>query len=282
MQANPTPDVYPQDPRFYLSSEYELRLKRRPHYSLRAFARDLGVSPSTLTDFLKGRLGFSRERAVMIARKINLSEPQQAHLWDLLESKFARQGEVRKSALDRIRARTQSDSFSLDAFRAIADWYHLAILELVEIGRIKGPQTATAAKEAAGALGLGLRTAKQALERLKTVGLLSSCKDGWQVTESDTFVGKQTPSMAIRLFHAQIMKKAQEALEEQSIDRRDFSSTIFSVRAADLPELKRELVEARLKILRKYASRDKRDSVYCLSTQLFDLVSDQKVAATFV
>src|SRR5262245_32015851 len=95
-------DVFPPDPRQYLKSELELRQQRRPQYSLRAFARDLNMSPSTLSDFFHGKLGLSRERVRHVGEKLRLSEAQQEHLNDLLESRFARKNEDRKAAKWRV------------------------------------------------------------------------------------------------------------------------------------------------------------------------------------
>ena len=77
--------VYPRDPRQYLKAELELRQQRRPQYSLRAFARDLNMSPSTLSDFFHGKLGLSKDRVRHIGTKLNLTDMQQSHFNDLLE-----------------------------------------------------------------------------------------------------------------------------------------------------------------------------------------------------
>ncbi len=41
--------------RSYLEKEYKTRLKLNSSYSKRAFARDLGLSPTSLNDFLLGK-----------------------------------------------------------------------------------------------------------------------------------------------------------------------------------------------------------------------------------
>ena len=59
-------DYLPKDASSYLQEELALRKARRPQYSLRAFARDLGMSPSALSEFLAGQQGMSKDRAVGI------------------------------------------------------------------------------------------------------------------------------------------------------------------------------------------------------------------------
>jgi uncharacterized protein (TIGR02147 family) len=127
--------VYPPDPRQYLKSELEIRQQRRPQYSLRAFARDLSMSPSTLSDFLQGKLGLSKSRVEHIGEKLNLSLDQREHFNDLLESRFARKQEDRKAAKWRVssRIKSQVSHLSIDSLHVIAEWFHMGILELVEM-----------------------------------------------------------------------------------------------------------------------------------------------------
>jgi hypothetical protein len=44
----------------YLNKEFKIRVKHNSSYSKRAFSRDLGISPTSLNDFLAGKrnLGF--------------------------------------------------------------------------------------------------------------------------------------------------------------------------------------------------------------------------------
>src|SRR5688572_7255268 len=123
---------FPQDAAEYLKLELELRMQGRKAYSLRSFAKDLEMSPGTLVDFLKGRLGFSRSRAEFVAHEIGLSAEQRQHFWDLLEAKFSRNDGARKTAQSRCQTRIQSEKPSVQT-EITAQWYHMAILELIDL-----------------------------------------------------------------------------------------------------------------------------------------------------
>ena len=58
-----------------LKAELEKRQRANARYSLRAFARDLGVSPSNLSEILQRKAGLSRIKAQEIAKKLNLLRP---------------------------------------------------------------------------------------------------------------------------------------------------------------------------------------------------------------
>jgi uncharacterized protein (TIGR02147 family) len=265
-------DYYPEDHRFYIETELELRLKRRPQYSLRAFARDLELSPSTLSEFLNGHLGLSRETTCEVAKKLKLTDNQTQHMWDLIQSKFARNVQKRKEAEIKANSRlhSQQSKVSLDEFRFIADWYHLATLELLELN-----DEYQNLPKMAKALGLTKSKMKEVIERLINLKLLKREDDKLFVDSATTNVGENAPSSSIRLFHAQIMAKAHRALETQNVDQRDFSSTLFTISKSDLPEIKKDLNMAWLNIASKYSAREKKDSLYCLAIQFFNLLEKE-------
>lgn len=58
---------------FLLKQGFELRKKRNPRYSLRKYAKDLGLTPMHLSYILRGRRGLSRKKAEPIAKYLRLS-----------------------------------------------------------------------------------------------------------------------------------------------------------------------------------------------------------------
>jgi uncharacterized protein (TIGR02147 family) len=148
-------DFYPQDSRHYLKFEFEARKKRRPHYSLRAFARDLELSPSALSEYLSGKLSFSEERVLQVSKKIQLKPIQTEHWIDLIKMESASSQADREVAAVKVKARATQEkgSIALDLFQVISDWYHYALLELIDIDeKYQDP------KAAAKALGIDVKT----------------------------------------------------------------------------------------------------------------------------
>jgi uncharacterized protein (TIGR02147 family) len=259
-------DLYPEDPRTYLKAELEIRQLRRPQYSLRAFARDLQMSPSALSDFFHGKLGLSKERVQTIASKIRLSEPQQDHLYDLLEMRFARSGETRKAAKWRVEQRIsrQPGRLSLEKFCLIADWYHLAIPELLELDeKFQQP------KELAKALSISLPKAKRALQALTEIGLLNFENGRYVVSENSTMTGDENPNQMIRQAHLQILSLAQKSIESLSMQERENVSVFLGIRNEDYPELQNQLRKAVTNVLRRFAAREGKDRLYCYTHHFF-------------
>lgn len=262
-------EYFPEDHRFYVEHELKLRLHRRPQYSLRAFARDLSLSPSTLSEFLNGYLGLSRTKTIHVAQKINLTTEQSEHFWNLMESRFSRSLHKRREAAVRAKSRIHSEQtkVSLDEFQFIADWYHLAILELLELAPIYQD-----IKILSKALGLTRKKTTEGVERLLKLNLIKKENGQLIIDKNTTNVGENVPSESVRLFHSQILAKALNAIETQSLEQRDFSSTMISINNSDIPEIKKELNQFWLSLASKYSAKSKKNSLYCLSTQFFDLL----------
>jgi len=226
------------------------------------------MSPSTLSDFLHGKLGLSKERVRFIGQKLNLSNDQQDHFCDLLEVRFARKPEDRKAAKWRVasRLKAQSSHLPLESLQVIADWYHMAILELIEIDeKYQDPN------ELAKHLRVPTNRIKHAIERLIKINLLQQEGDRLIVKDSATVAGDETPSSAIRQMHLQVLALTERAIEEQTFPERDDLSVFFSIRKKDYPDVQRELRRVILDTLNKFSAKDQRDSLYCFNSHLFSI-----------
>jgi uncharacterized protein (TIGR02147 family) len=254
-----------RDPREYLRFEHELRRARRPAYSMRAFARDLEVSPSGLNDFLKGRVGMSPGRVEKIAQILRWSPTRKEHFLDLIYSKHGQDPAVRQASQMRIKARLKegSSGLDLDAFKAISEWHHLVIRELCEL------KDNLQIKEIAHELEISPQLAAKAVKRLLRLKLLKETSKGFKPTEANCHFGDEIPSEAIREFHSQILDLAQRALKEKSMNERESHSLIFSIRKEDLSSLRSDLKKAILQIANKYAHSENRSAIQALSLQVF-------------
>ncbi len=264
-------EYYPQDSRHYLKFEFEARKKRRPHYSLRAFARDLELSPSALSEYLSGKLSFSEERVMQVAKKIQIKPTQREHWLDLIKMESSSSKADREVAAVKVRARSSQEkgNLALDLFQIVSDWYHYALLELIDVDSKYQDH-----KAAAKALRIDTKTVKESWERLIQVGLAEKSDGVYKASSLATFAGEDIPSAALRNYHAGLISKSLIAQEEQPIEKKEFISIVFSFNSADLKSIKDELYKFEVDLTNRYSQNKNKDSVYCLSTQLFNLVSE--------
>lgn len=255
--------IFPEDPRTYLRQEYDHRHKRNPAYSWRSFARDLKLSPSMLSEFLKGRYGLSRGKATSVAQAIRLDITNTEHFIDLLEAGFHRLPMHRENARLRADERMRKTTPPKESLRGILDWSFLAMLEIagVEQGEAKlsgwmAPFKHLHAQAAA------------ALTRLRDLKLVDDLN---RPSEEVTVAGDQFGEDDLRSLHAQTLALAGQALDGMTSLERENLSVYGSIRAEDFAEMRKELNDTLVQLLNKYASKPGTDSVYCFAMQAFPI-----------
>lgn len=258
------------DYRQILKSELEKRCAKNPRYSLRAFARDLKWGSARLSEILNGKTGLSREKAEEISLRLGFTPDETEYFSNLVESTHARSAVKRELARTRLTKHRQVEfnSLEIDHFKVISDWYHFAILELTEIQGFKSD-----ARWIANALGIQEIEAKLAIERLIRLDLLEIKRKRYVQKENYMTVSSAVPAEAIRNFHRQVLKKATEAVDLQSIDQRDLGAMTMSVNIKDLPEIKERIRKFRRSLNLFTQANETKNSVYCFSTQLFELTN---------
>jgi uncharacterized protein (TIGR02147 family) len=255
------------DYRALLRHELESRCERNPRYSLRSFARDLGVTSSRLSEVLRGRYGLSRDSATQMAKRLGWSNQEIDHFGDLVDLQHARSRQKKLAAQGRLSAyNPQYRLLTADSFRVIADWYHYAILELTTLVGFKSDT-----KWIARRLGISLHLARGAIARLKRLGLLVDEKGNFRAAEGFTASPSGVPSDALKKFHRQLLEKAVSALYLQSVEERDFAHMVLAIDRARLPEAKEELKRFRRHFDAKFGASPSRNDVYCLGLTFFSL-----------
>lgn len=262
--------LLPQNYKDYLVREFNSRKSRRPAYSKRAFARDLGLSPSTLVDFLKGKPCISSRRILELSEKLRLNAKSRDHWLDLYTIAFSKKASEVKLAKARILERSSSleDKKSLEQFNVACEPIYWIYLELLTIN----PQMQSLSK-AAIALGITEAKLKKINKELLNLGFLKKSPEGI-LTPSEAFriFGDGRPSKTLRHFHKSLMKKAINSLETQSSEDRFQASVIFSIPKNKLKDLIYKLEKVNYEVLTEFSEGSDQDSVYGFSFHLFDLI----------
>ncbi len=260
-------EVLFNDPKDFLKLEFDLRRTRNVAYSMRAFARDIKVSPSSLAEFMNGQSGISAKRAEAICKTLKWSPERSEFFVTLIRSHFEKDRNLRVAAQIQIQNHLNkgSGAISLDAFKLMSDWYHLAILELLDMNEeFSIPQIAEK-------LEVEVENVQGAIDRLLHFKLIKKTNRGYLPTELTSHFGDKGSSEAIRHFHFQMLQKAVTALDNLNLNERDFCTHIFSIRKADLPNLTKDLQKATLLVLSKYTQPDKKSLLMSFGTQLIPI-----------
>ena len=258
------------DYRDILKNEFEKRFTANPLYSLRAYARDLGVSPSRLSEIFARKNGLSTTNAVRISELLRLDESTREwfrHSVSAQHSRNPAQRKISQAELEKNRAAISTRILNHEEFRVIANWYHFAILELLVLKNFT-----LSAKNVSAQLGISVDEADLAIERLKKLGWMKKVGERWITKEEYRTVSSPTPSQAIRSFHTQILNKAETAIEEQGISERIVHTLILSTRADKMTQANAELEKFCAEFNRKFSAEvDSGEKLYALSLQFFRL-----------
>lgn len=134
MKAHVLTDAAPPSRRFrrLLQEELALRCARNPRYSLRAFARYLGLDHSTLSQLLRGRRRFTRRTIERVGKRLALA-PE-------MITQFV---ELERTPTEPWTSR-ELRQLSRDAALTLAEWYHHAILKLTRLTSFRYSATTVA------------------------------------------------------------------------------------------------------------------------------------------
>ena len=129
-----------QSYRTFLKSELADRVTANEAYSLRAFSKHLGVTPSMLSDVLRGKRNLSLDMALKISHRLKLEGKEVEYFSTLVQFDTAKTMELKAELQTRLLAlnsKNDPHDLNVDAFKMIADWYHIAILEICTLPRVK-------------------------------------------------------------------------------------------------------------------------------------------------
>lgn len=247
-----------------IKDDLSLKQRTNPQYSLRAYAKYLGIDSSTLSKVLNGKRALSAKNSVEIANKLKLG-PKERTLF--LESLYRL-----KTSIDKIEIKPFDDRFMLDEsyFKVIAEWEHYALLSLFDIEDFDPTFS-----EIAERLDLTNNRAETVLGNLLTCGLVKNvggklvrCHDDIRTTEDVT-------SKALKQSHLEALEMGKQKLEEIDVELRDFSSTTLSVDLSKMTEAKTIIREFRLKMTALLKDGDKSE-VFQLAIQLYPLSKVKK------
>jgi uncharacterized protein (TIGR02147 family) len=265
-------------PAQWLRHAYEERRQRNPRYSQRAFSRFLGISSGRLCELMSGKREIGPALASRISERLALA-PNEYQAW-LHNIERRRQSRVRRQRLGALLRPTGPEDgafveLSGDRFRYIADWYHLAILNLARTSDFQSDIAWMAQR-----LGITEVQAQHAVDRLKRLGLLGEENGKLIRRESQLKSTNEIPSTAIRKNHRQTLELAAESLEEVPMELRDISSMVMAISPRRLSDAKNAVRNFRreLAMLLEEEESDKTE-VYSLSIALFP-VSNRNPAVT--
>ena len=243
-----------------------IRQKANPQYSLRAFARDIGVHHGTLGQVLKGTRPLPIKVANSVVNKLKLSPKEKTLFMESLMRK--------KLSIDSIKIDEHEERFMLDEsfYKVLAEWEHVAILELFNLHGFEG-----SLEEITTRLNLSKNRAEVALNNLIICGLLIMDDEGkMNLAHPELRSTEDIKSQALRDSHIETMQMGIEKIESVEVELRDFSSMTVALSLDKLPEAKTIIREFRMKMGALLKDSEIKTDVFQLAIQFFPLTEVTK------
>ncbi len=248
-----------------MSEELARRQKANPRYSLRAFARHIGLSPGELSELLRGKRKLSLKSAVRVAKSLSLNSTECKHLLYLAQLD---QGEGTE-LLDQVKGPKSKEELTAEMFHLVSDWACFAILNLSECSGFSWKPSYISKR-----LGITTPHAQSAVERLERVGLVKEINGKKRVDPDHVVAAPGVPSEAIRNYHKSILQKAIDALDFQKMNERDISGIGLALDPKHIDSVKKEIADFQDQLTEKYQN-GKKSEVYQLEVALFRLTEGE-------
>jgi uncharacterized protein (TIGR02147 family) len=262
--------------RSYLNGVLVERSRVNSSYSLRGFAKSLGLQASELSEILRGKRKLSDSRALQIADRLDLDGERASYFRLLVQLERSKDPSSKRVLLKQLeslhpRKRLVRD-LSVDQFMILSDWFHFAILKFLEIPGV--PKTPLGISKA---LGLHHSEVEVALERLARLELVAQQDDfSWAKTTEDLQVVSEIPNRGLRNFHQKTLEKAIESLDTQSPSERYSGTETIAFSSENFDKASRIFEDCFQKILKLSRKPKKGDRVYHLALHFFALSKAQK------
>ncbi|MEZ4752174.1 MAG: DUF4423 domain-containing protein [Bdellovibrionota bacterium] len=159
---------------------------------------------------------------------------------------------------------------SVDTYYLIADWYHFAILSLMET---KGFQSR--ARWVADRLAISVVEVRSAFERMERLGLVFKKSKEWLLNQEGVTTTHDVPNGALKKSHKQQLDLAKAALDSTPVEERDITSMMMAIDVSRLPQAKEFIRQFRRQFSQFLETGDKTE-VYNLSIQLIPLSKKSK------
>jgi uncharacterized protein (TIGR02147 family) len=235
----------------FLKRTLSSKQSQNPQYSLRAFARDLGLSPGRLSNIMSGGSAPGKRLAARIVQNMSLTPEETEVFWEFIEKTRKRKSEL-----------GNAHQLSESEFLEVSSWEHYAILSLMKTSDFRDDPSWIAAR-----LGLSGTVVERALARLKTAKLVERVNGALVPTHNCLTTTHDISSQALRNASRQVLEQSILALDTVSPEHRDITSITVAIDPKNIPKAKALSRQFRRKLADLLGNGDKTE-VYNLCVEI--------------
>jgi hypothetical protein len=252
-----------------LACELTMRKRVNSRYSIRAFARDLGMDSSALARIMSGARPVTPATAKRLLASLGTAKERADRI--LVDVAAHSPG---ASPPPRARPKPPKDRWVQvppEQVPAMTGWENLAVMCALEL-----PPLRHTPGEVAQRIGCTESEARATLQRLESFGYVRQRDGRYSATDVQLRYGGLKPSDSWKIAHDQYLQKASEALHAYPMDC-DISGITMCIDPARVPEAMNRIREFR-RSLAEFLVAGERSEVWRISLQLFPLRASDAVA----
>ncbi|WP_141730873.1 TIGR02147 family protein [Oligoflexus tunisiensis] len=256
--------------REFLRTELAERCAKKKLYSMRAFARDLECSVSSLCTVLSGKTHFSKATIHKMAAKLQKAEPVREYFVNLALAEMEAPGDTNNPHYVKAKEiRLQHLYVPAEVPHRMLNSWSLAPLALTLLLEIESEVRTDEALQKR--LGVSSEELKKMIDELESIGWIQKTPDGPGTKIRFMELGNRGNAYEIRALHKKALDRAQWCLENMPFEQRYFYTAFFTMIPDNAREVSDKLRKHALTLAEEQGKPAPGHEVYAIGTYLVPL-----------
>ena len=226
-------------------------------FSLRGLSKKTGVAAGPLSQILNGKRNISEKMALQISEALEWTSDIKGKVFF---SSLETSSELEQTTLP-------TTILEEDQFSMISEWYHYAILSLMQVKGFRAQPQWIAAR-----LGISENQSQLAIERMVRLGIIKRLKNGrLSMAKRKLSVNGEVPNEALKRAHRQGFELATKSLLKHSLDQREFNFLVVPTNPVQMKKAKIFLRKMQNDLCELLMNTTDKTDVYRFAYQLYPL-----------
>ena len=253
----------------FLNEEFQAKRAVNARFSLRQFAKQLNLAPSTLSEVLSGKKGLSIQKSMEIAQILKLSTKRKKMLLDLVSIEGARNSSAKEQMILKLvnaQRLAEKKKYARDAYSALSNWHSIAMLEY------SNTKDGRSIKESSAYFGVSEETALTNYMNLLKLGLVNKVGNRFIKADGRTSFEQDEKNKALTEFHCQMLRLTEKKLLASDPQQRYVGSETLKFNPSLLPTA-RKILDACFEDLLELSTKTKNpanEEIFYFGIQLFN------------
>jgi uncharacterized protein (TIGR02147 family) len=259
------------DYRFFLTDYFNLRKRISRGFTHRSFARKAGVAPSLLADIFSKRQNLTIAAMYKYAAAMEFNQRETAYFEALVGFNNATTNSEKNwffGEMVRLRGRSSIKFLDMQQYEYFSRWYHAVVRELVTHAGLGCDVEAIARCIVPAVSAAKIR---KSIALLKKLGLIYEGPEGtWHASDKIVSSEYEVRSVALKNYHAGMLERAAEALENCPSEEREFQGLTISAGGDTMARMKERIRSFTDELLAMAAAENRTvEEVYQINIQMF-------------